>query len=235
MMGWCIWNPLSVMKLTHPYFPRKINFCQGCYFFYVFAHIETYWCQFSINIAKNNGWIFWAGVDHGQQVHDQQHLGEKMQIENCQNSSFFPLIKRGMVNLLLIFSWGLLKIFCCWDIAQHLRGYTLRIATRYILNTQLTFWRKLLYKTIKNIKEMLTNFSRREGVVLFQKGQEWKPNAVGKILKKGLNLKLLNFYRRDRLPPLLRQEVQLQGAHHERGGHAQAARHLHHQGAGRGR
>ncbi len=41
-------------------------------------------------------------------------------------------------------------------------------------------------------------------------------------------------FRRDSVPPLLRQEVQLQGVHDERRGHAQAARHVHHQGAGGG-
>ena len=38
--------------------------------------------------------------------------------------------------------------------------------------------------------------------------------------------------RRHRLPPVLRQEVQLPRPHHERRGHAQAAGHVHHQGAG---
>ncbi len=37
MMGWCIGNHLSMLKLARPYFPRNIHLYEGYFSFYVFA------------------------------------------------------------------------------------------------------------------------------------------------------------------------------------------------------
>ena len=70
-------NPLFLAKLAQYFFTNCIISVQFFATFSLFGLAMEIRSLSKLKLTKNQDWNFWSGMDHGEEVHDQQHQGTK--------------------------------------------------------------------------------------------------------------------------------------------------------------
>ncbi len=102
-------------KLDNLLLQKLYHFCLIFFTFSYFALAVQIWSLYKLWLTTNQDFHFWTGVDHGDEVHDQQHHGTKNLHKMVLNVGLFLYsAKEERQSYLFFFLASNYRLWRCW-------------------------------------------------------------------------------------------------------------------------